>query len=156
MNAPYCILLAEGHRLLRQEIIRIIEEIQGTKVVGAVGSGPELFEFLEIFIPDLLILDISLPRLRALEATREIRDRFPNLAVLILTLDRDGEYPDQALAAGAQGCLLKQDADLELPPAINALRQGRIFLSARLETNGEKKTSRLFLPRIPTGNNLPY
>jgi len=148
MDAPYRILLAEGHKRLRQEIIRILTRIPGTKLSGVVGSGPELSEFLKRSCPDLLIMDICLPGVRALNAAREIRARHPEVKILILAADRDPEYLIQAAAAGADGCLPKEEADLELPQAIDALRQGGTYRSSRMASRVREKVLDLSLPNI--------
>ena len=150
MDAPYHILLAEGHKQLRQEIIRIISLMQGTTLSGVVGSGRELNEFLERFASDLLIMDICLPGVRALNAVQEIRGRHPQLKILILTADRDPEYLVQATAAGANGCLPNEEADLELPQAIDALRRGETYRSSRMAARVREKISDLSLaPQKP-------
>ena len=126
---PYCILLADNHALFRREIKRIIQAGTGLKVMGEVGNGPELFQFLQDFSPHLVILDISLPNLRGLEAMRRIKPNNPGLKVLILIWDQEPEYLYRAMEAGAAGCLLKEEVELELPLAIETIRQGGIYLS---------------------------
>ena len=78
----------------------------------------------------MVILDISMPKLRGIEAVREVKKRHPAVKVLILTMYR--EYLHQALSAGAEGYLLKEDADRELFSAIDRIRHGRIYISPRL------------------------
>jgi CheY-like chemotaxis protein len=154
MGTPYRILLAEGHRLLRQEITRIIVALREAEMVGAVGNGPELFEILKSSHPDLLILDFHLPQLRALNATREIKISHPGLQILILANDCSPEYQAQAKVAGADGCLLKQNADLGLAHAVAALYRGETFWCV-LPVPGRKKTANLPISRASSGKNLP-
>ena len=80
----------------------------------------------------MIILDISMPNLRGLEAIHEIKGIYPNVKVLILTMHKDRDYLYQAIAAGAKGYLLKEDAEKELFSAIEKVRQGRIYVSPKL------------------------
>jgi DNA-binding NarL/FixJ family response regulator len=131
--APYCIMLADDHILVRQGIKKIIQEDNNMLVVGEAGDGIELLEMLEKKTPDLVILDISMPRLRGLEAAKQIKQLYPDIKVLILSMHRSKEYLHQALAIGVQGYLLKEDADVALFSAIEAVRQGKTFVSPLLE-----------------------
>jgi DNA-binding NarL/FixJ family response regulator len=80
----------------------------------------------------MIVLDISMPNLRGLEAIHEIKGVCPNVKVLILTMHKDRDYLYQAIAAGAKGYLLKEDAEKELFSAIEKVRQGRIYVSPKL------------------------
>jgi DNA-binding NarL/FixJ family response regulator len=126
---PYHILLADDHVLLRQGLKNIIEKMADLKIVGEVGDGLELLQLLKKLTPHLIILDISMPHLRGLEAIREIKAIHPAVKVLMLTMHKDREYLHEAISAGAQGYLLKEDADTELFSAIQAIRQGKLYLS---------------------------
>jgi DNA-binding NarL/FixJ family response regulator len=130
---PYNIVLADDHILVRQGIKKIIQEDSGMKVVGEAGDGLELLEILEKITPDLVILDISMPRLRGLAAAQKIKQFYPEIKVLILSMHRSKEYLQQALAVGVDGYLLKEDADMALFAAIEVVRQGRTFVSPLLE-----------------------
>ena len=131
--APYDIVLADDHILVRQGIKKIIQGNGDMRVVGEAGDGVELLELLEKITPDLVILDISMPRLKGLAAARQIKQLYPNIKMLILSMHRSKEYLDQALADGVNGYLLKEDADVRLFSAIEAVRQGKIFVSPLLE-----------------------
>jgi len=125
----YHILLADDHVLLRQGLKNIIEKMADLKIVGEAGDGLELLQLLHKLTPHLIILDISMPHLRGLEAIREIKAIHPGVKVLMLTMHKDREYLHEAISAGAQGYLLKEDADTELYSAIQAIRQGKLYLS---------------------------
>ncbi len=125
----YHILLADDHVLLRQGLKNIIEKRAGLKIVGEAGDGLELLTLLKQLIPHLVILDISMPRLRGLEAIREIKSAHPKVKVLMLTMHKEREYLHKAIAAGAHGYLLKEDADTELYSAIQTIRQEKIYVS---------------------------
>jgi DNA-binding NarL/FixJ family response regulator len=132
MMAPYRILLVDDHVLVRQGIRRIIQEDPGLSIIGEAGDGLELLEMLARTSPDLVILDISLPKLRGLEAAEEIKKSYPAVKVLILTMHKDKEYLQRALAIGTDGYLLKEDADVALHEAIRDLRNGKTFVSPLL------------------------
>lgn len=127
--APYRIILADDHLMFRQGIRRIIEEIAGLEVVGEVGDGIKILEVMKKAKPHMVILDISMPNLRGIEATREIKKTFPDMKVLILTMHKNKEYLYHAFSAGAEGYLLKADAGTELISAIETIRQGKAYVS---------------------------
>ena len=135
-NHLYKIVLADDHRLVRQGIKRIIEEDGKMKVIGEAGDGIELLEILEKVHPDLVICDIAMPRLRGLEAAQRVKNLYPDIKVLILTLHNRREYVDRARLVGAEGYLLKDEMDRELLAAIAAVRRGGTYLSPLLEDNG--------------------
>ncbi len=132
MAAPVRILLADDHVMFRRGIRRIIQSISDVEVVGEANDGFELIEILKTTSPQLVILDISMPNLRGLEATREIKIIDPEVKVLILTMHKDREYLYHAFAAGAEGYLLKEDADSELISAIDTLKKGGTYISPLL------------------------
>jgi two-component system response regulator NreC len=129
---PYEILLVEDHPLVRQGIKTIIAEKSELAVVGEFQDGLELLDCLDNRVPQLVILDISLPHLGGIEATRMIKSSHPEIKVLILTLHNRREYVNHAKLAGAEGYLLKDEADKELLSAIETLRQGGTYLSPLL------------------------
>jgi DNA-binding NarL/FixJ family response regulator len=126
----YRIVLADDHALFRQGLKKIIEGVADLEVAGEAGDGLELLSLMEMEPPMMVILDISMPRLRGIEAIREVKKRYSEVKVLVLTMHR--EYLHQALSAGAEGYLLKEDADRELFSAIDKIRQGTRYISPRL------------------------
>ena len=129
MNS-YRIVLADDHVLVREGLRRLIEDRSDLKVVGEAGDGLELLSLLEMLVPDMVIMDISMPNLRGIEAARRVKSGHPAVKVLILSMYR--EYQHQAVTAGADGYLLKEDALRELFSAIDCIRNGRSFISTRL------------------------
>jgi len=129
---PYRIVLADEHILFRQGMKRIIDEMPETQVVGEANDGQEAIELVKKLLPDLAILDISMPKLGGIEACRQIRHLFPNVKILVLTMHKDREYLYHAISAGAQGYLLKEDSDEELFAAIGTIRKGAIFVTKAL------------------------
>lgn len=132
--SSYNILLADDHVMFRHGIRRIIEENSQFNVIGEARDGLELLSICRRTPPHLVILDISMPSLRGIEATHEIKKAHPEVKVLILTMHKDIEYLDSALAAGAEGYILKEDADDELLTAIKIIREGGTYISNLLST----------------------
>ena len=128
------IVLADDHSMFRQGVRRILAETPGLEVVGEANDGLELLSLLKVQIPDLVLMDISMPHLRGLEATREIKKLYPRVKIILLTMHRTREFLQQGLEAGAEGFLLKEDADFELLRAIQTVRRGKKFISSLLST----------------------
>jgi DNA-binding NarL/FixJ family response regulator len=126
------IVLADDHVLVRQGIKRILQDAPHLRVIGEAGDGLELMELLEEVTPDLVVLDISMPRLRGLEAAARIKMLYPKIKVLILSMHRSKEYLEQALECGVDGYMLKEDADLSLHSAIENVCAGKLFISPLL------------------------
>ena len=125
----YNIVVADDHALLRKGIIRILEEVDYIHVVGEAGDGLELIELLKKKKADMAIIDISMPNLRGIEATKEIKKIYPSIKVIILTMHKKVEYLQQALTMGADGYLLKEDTDEELLSAIENVKRGKNYIS---------------------------
>ncbi len=130
---PYRIILADDHVLIRQGLRKILEEDHGLEVIGEAVDGFELLALLKKSTPDLVILDISMPNLRGIEAASEIRKRYPSVKPLMPTMHKDREHFAEAISAGIDGYLLKDNADMELFDAIERLRQGRRYVSPILD-----------------------
>jgi two-component system, NarL family, response regulator NreC len=130
--SPYRIVLADDHVLFRQGIKNILQKDKGLEVIGEAGDGLKLLELLNKATPDMIILDISMPNLRGIEATWEIKMILPQVKVLILSMHKDKEFVYSAISAGAEGYLLKEDADTELFAAIDKIRQKGRYISPLL------------------------
>lgn len=126
---PYRIILADDHVMLRDGIKKIINETKGMQVVAEASDGLELLQLVKQHIADMVILDISMPRLRGIEAAQEIRKRYPHVKTLFLSMYKTKEYLHLALSAGAMGYMLKEDTGSELIHAIEAIRNGKTYLS---------------------------
>ena len=133
MKANYQIILAEDHVRFRGEIKKIINEIPGVAIIGEAGEGHELFKLLETSRPDLLLLDISMPNLRGMQATQAIKFRYPEVKVILMVMDKEKEYFSHAIAAGADGILLKQNSAMDLRSAIQKIRRGERYFPGLLE-----------------------
>jgi DNA-binding NarL/FixJ family response regulator len=130
--SAYTVILADDHVMFRRGVKKIISEIADLKVIGEADDGLELLQLLNKKTPDLVIVDISMPNLRGLEATREIKRSHPHVKIMLLTMHRKREFLKQAIDAGAEGFLLKEDADSELIQGIKAIREGKKFISPLL------------------------
>ena len=129
---PYRILMADDHVLFREAIRKAIESTEGLVVVGGVGDGLELMEFLKHSRPELIILDVTMPNLSGLEAAREIKKLYPEVKILILSMHKSMGCLKGALLAGVNGYLLKEDAFQDLISAIKTIRSGEAYFSPRL------------------------
>ncbi|MBN2321621.1 MAG: response regulator transcription factor [Acidobacteria bacterium] len=132
MAKRYRVILADDHVLVRRGLRRILEENQDLEIDGEVGDGLELLNLLNKTNPDMVILDVSMPNLRGIEAIPEIHRVRQDIKVLILTMHNEEEYLYQAISAGADGYLLKEDAEKELFSAIENIRNGRVYISPSL------------------------
>jgi DNA-binding NarL/FixJ family response regulator len=130
--STYNVVLADDHAMFREGIRKIVERIEGVAISGEVNDGLELLDLLKQSSPNLVLLDISMPNLRGLEAIREIKRLYPQVKVLILTMHRKKEFIHQALTDGADGFLLKEDPGGELIKAVQAIQKGGKYLSSLL------------------------
>ena len=143
MAKTYRLILADDHSLVRSGLSRILNEEPNLEIVAEVGDGLELLSALNKVKPDLIILDVSMPNLRGIEAIPEIRRMRPEAKVLILTMHKEEEYLYQAISAGANGYLLKDDAEKELFTAIDNIRVGKIYVSPGLADQSMQNWARL-------------
>lgn len=125
----YLIVLADDHVMVRRGIRKIIEEDPHLEVVGEAGDGSELIQILRNEKVHLAIVDITMPNISGIELTGRIKAMYPKLKVLILTMHKGKELLEYAIAAGADGYLLKEDAPTELLDAIRSIEQGQVYIS---------------------------
>ena len=123
------ILLADDHTVVRQGLRKVLEERPDWVVVAEAGNGRDAVKQAEELKPDVAILDVAMPLLNGIEATRQIVKRLPATRVLVLTMHSDEAYVNQILKAGATGYLLKDSADVDLIQAVGAVSQGKSFFS---------------------------
>jgi two-component system response regulator NreC len=144
----YRIFIADDHTLIRQGLKRILEENDGYEVIGETGDGLQIVPDITRLSPDAIILDISMPNLRGIDAISRIRKVDKKIKILILTMHRSEDYVYECLVSGAHGYLLKEDADTELLAALEAIRRDNIFVSSSFaedvikEFVGKKRESR--------------
>jgi DNA-binding NarL/FixJ family response regulator len=131
IEGHYSIVLADAHVRFRREMRKILEEHPGLKVAGEAGNRCELFDVLKQSPPALVILDVSMPDLRAREGIRLIKLHYPEVKVLIMVLELEPEYLSQGLATGAAGVLPKQYVAGQIFLAIAAVRRGEVYIPPR-------------------------
>jgi DNA-binding NarL/FixJ family response regulator len=132
MIKEYGIILADDHALMREGIRNLINATRGLQVIAEVSDGIKLLITMKKTRPDMVILDISMPGQRGIEAAKEIRDRYPEVDILFLTMHKSSEFLSMALEVGAKGYLLKEDTGTQLLQAIQEIRNGRSYLSPKL------------------------
>ena len=123
------VLLAEDHTIVRKGIRSLLDAEATIEVVGEAENGREAVEKAEALLPDIVIMDHTMPLLNGLEATRQIRERLPDVKVLIVTMHTNEEYIFEFLQAGAMGYLVKQSAPTDLVTALGAIAQDQFYLS---------------------------
>jgi len=126
---PLRILVADDHTLVRQGLRKILESQPGWVVVGEAGDGRDAVQQTMDLQPDVVIMDIAMPRLNGVEAVQQIERRNPNARVLVLSMYSDEAYVTRAVRAGAAGYLLKDSADVDLIQAVSAVSEGKSFFS---------------------------
>jgi DNA-binding NarL/FixJ family response regulator len=122
------IVLGEDHLITRQGILRLLEDEEGLKVIGEASNGEEAVQMVTELKPDVVIMDIAMPKLNGIEATRQIKVTDPCIGVLILSAYDDDEYVFAMLKAGAAGYLLKSVSGDELVRAVKAIHNGEPVL----------------------------
>src|SRR5712672_1491791 len=123
------VLLADDHTLVRQGFRALLEAEPDIAIVGEAGTGRQAVQLAKKLRPDVVLMDIAMPLLNGLEATRQVIKEVPSSKVLILSSYSDDEYVQQLTEAGAAGYLLKQTAAAELLKAIREARRGNTFFS---------------------------
>ena len=126
------IMVADDHEVVRKGLVALLQAQPDWQVCGEAGDGREAVEKAVQLKPDILILDIGMPSLNGLEATRQILKTIPNARVLILTLHDSDQVVREVLNAGARGFLLKSDAARDLVAAVDALRHDKTYFTSKV------------------------
>lgn len=126
------ILIADDHELVRKGLRTVLENQPGWKVCGEAVNGRQVVDLARRLRPDVIVLDITMPELNGLEATRQIHKALPNAEVLILTMHESGQLVSEVLAAGARGYILKADTSRLLISAIESLAQHKPFFTGKV------------------------
>ncbi len=132
MGGKLRILIAEDHQTVREGVKLLVNSQPDMEVIGEAGNGDEAVSKTAEMAPDLLLMDISMPSLNGLLATKRLRAAIPKLKILILTRHTDDGYLQQLLGAGANGYVLKQSAPTELITAIRTIAAGNAYLDPSL------------------------
>jgi DNA-binding NarL/FixJ family response regulator len=131
VDQPVRLLLADDHRMLRESLRRAMED-NGFDVVGEAPDGAEAVRLAEELRPDVILMDVTMPVLDGVEATRQVRDRVPGTQVVILTMHADREVLVDAIRAGAAGYLVKDCSTEEVVDTVRKAAAGETALSAEL------------------------
>ncbi len=134
----YRVVLADDDGLYRRVLRKILELEQDLEVAGEAGDGLQLLGLLSSIPipPQLAIVDVSMPNLGGIGATRRVKETYPHIKVLIVSIHMEKEYVLEALSAGADGYLPKEGADKELLTAIGQIRRGGTYISPVLRRDG--------------------
>jgi DNA-binding NarL/FixJ family response regulator len=153
------ILLADDHTVMRAGLRLLLERQPDMAVVGEAEDGRRTVELADTEKPDVIVMDIAMPSLNGIEATRQIAAKRPETAVVILSMHSDESYIMRALKAGAKAYLLKDSAEADLIRAVHAVREGKSFFSPavskmlledyvrQLEQRGEEDSYELLTSR---------
>ena len=148
------VIIVDDHRMFRESIRKVITIDSIAEVLAEASNGVELFDLLEIYKPDIILMDISMPEMDGIEATQKVIQLYPKLKVLALSSFGDEKYYYSMLEAGAKGFILKHAGIPELKNAIQEVANGGSWFSAELiqkvltnlqskqKNNGEKLTER--------------
>jgi DNA-binding NarL/FixJ family response regulator len=126
------ILLADDHNLIREGLRSLIEKQPGMTVVGEAADGRTAVRLARKLAPDIVVMDISMPELNGIDATRQILEASPKARVIALSMQSDKRFVAAALKAGAAGYLLKDGVSAEVSDAIRAVAAGQTYLSPRI------------------------
>lgn len=146
------ILLVDDHPIFREGLRSLIERSEQGRVVGEAGNGAEALLLAGELRPDLVIMDLTMPVMNGIDATREITGRYPGSRVLVLSMESDRFFVVEVLKAGASGYLLKDTAFAELSDAISTVAGGETYLPRKISTLLVKD----FLQCIPENMTLVY
>jgi two-component system, NarL family, invasion response regulator UvrY len=129
------VLLVDDHELVRIGIKRLLQDEQGIKVVGEAASGEEAIALAKELIPDVVLMDVQMPGIGGLEASRKMLRYNPDIKILALTAHNDEPYPSRFLQVGAAGYITKGCGSLEMIRAIRTVHSGQRYLSPEIAQN---------------------
>jgi two-component system, NarL family, response regulator NreC len=132
MQQQIRIVLVDDHDIVRTGLKSFLETQEGFQIVGEAGSGSQAIQVSQSICPDVVVMDITMPGMDGLEATRQLKVLCPQVQILALTVHEDKGYFFEMLAAGATGYVTKQAAADELVAAIHAVAQGNVYLQPTL------------------------
>lgn len=148
------VLLVDDQTLIRQGIAMLLELEPDLEVVGAVGDGRAAIEAVERLHPEVVLMDIRMPGMDGVTATRELSRRFPEVGVIILTTFDDDEYVFEGLKAGARGYLLKDISSEEMAEAVRAVARGEALIQPSIARKVVAEFSRLAVGASPAPERM--
>ncbi len=129
MSQKYRVVIAEDHTILREGLKSLLSSSPDFEVIGEAGDGREAIRCVEKCKPNLILVDLSMPRMNGIDAIREIKRRFPETKILVLTVHKTEEYILATLKAGADGYVLKDATHAELMIAVKNVLSGKHYIS---------------------------
>ena len=142
------VLLADDHVMMRAGLQRLIGDFEGFEIIGEAANGHETLQLVEKHHPNVVLLDLLMPGLNGLDAIARIRQSFPDVRVLVLSMHSAEEYVLKALRNGAHGYLVKSDSPTELELALRAVSAGEAYLSSAVS----KHVISGYVNRVSSGN----
>lgn len=143
VNNRIRVLLVDDHTLVRQGLRQLLEEEQDIEVVGEASDGAEVVDRVRELLPDVILMDINMPIVDGVAATRQVQRDFPDIGVIILSMYRQDQYVFEAVRAGARGYLLKSARASEVTAAIRAVAAGSALIDPTIAGNLLKEFQRL-------------
>ncbi|MFO7594358.1 MAG: response regulator transcription factor [Pseudomonadota bacterium] len=129
------ILLAEDHAIVREGIASLLRQDENFQVIAEVEDGRSAVQMAGEFQPDIILMDLSMPNINGTEAIKEIKHRYPQIHIIVLTIHNSEEYIRATLRAGANGYVLKDDTSEELLSAIHSVAAGKTYLTPSICSN---------------------
>ena len=129
------VLIADDHAIVRNGISRMLEDQEDIEIVGEAADGQETIQKVRETAPDVILLDISMPGMNGLDATKQLKAINPEVRILILTMHAEEQYAPRLMKAGAMGYVTKHAPLKELVKAIHEIKSGRRFISPKLAEN---------------------
>lgn len=126
------VIIADDHKLFRNGLKFILNEMENIEVISDVSNGKELLEMLEVVKPDIVLLDINMPEMNGIEATKKALELYPDLRILILTMYGDEQYYNTMIDLGVKGFVLKDTDNTELKNAIHSIINNNPYFSQEL------------------------
>ncbi len=126
------ILIADDHSIVRDGLKALVEKEEGLEVVAEASNGLEAIRLVQKFAPDIVVMDVAMPDLNGIEATRQLTANDPSVKIIALSMHSDRRFVIEMLRAGAMGFMLKDSAFEELVDAIKNIYKGRTFLSSSI------------------------
>jgi len=126
------VVLADDHAVLREGLRYLLKAAGDIKILSTASNGQEAVEQVTLHCPDVVLMDISMPVMNGIEATKEIREACKNTKVAILSMHHTSEYVQRAMQAGAHGYVLKDSAGSEVIAAVHALHDGKRYFSQKI------------------------
>jgi DNA-binding NarL/FixJ family response regulator len=147
------IVIADDHHLVRQALMDLFKNQSDLKVIATASDGEEAIEIAARLNPDVIIMDITMPKINGLEATRCIKAKYPYIGILVLTVHTDNEHITGILQAGADGFLVKTASESEIIQAVRAVAVGDTVLSPAVSKQIFKYAFQYFKQPIPVNLN---